>query len=175
MFDWVSAPAYAKLYRDSYTNQLDILVPDIVQGVYGAGWHKAACKLMAHEVIENAGIIPFTYRVEERLGPDGFKYNVIVDLDRIDLKTPWIKRLEEAVQQDGGCPVEILESNEVIFTTRPAYWRALLEQAFVKIFGCMKSAWQSHHAFGLCNANFMSYVKSITNYGGALNSLGGNQ
>ena len=130
MFDWVSGPAYAKLYQHSYRNQLDTLVPDIVRGIYGAGWHKAACKLMAQEVVENAGIIPFTYRVGERVLPCGFKYNVIVDLNRIDMDTPWIKRLAEAAQQEGGCPVEILESNEIIFTTRPAEWRALLEKAF---------------------------------------------
>ena len=175
MFDWVSAPAYAKLFQASDRDQLDTLVPDIVRGIYGAGFHKAACKLMAQEVVENAGTIPFTYRVAERVLDCGFKYNVISDLNRIDRDTPWIERLERATRQEGGCPVEILESNEIIFTTRPGEWRVLLERAFANIFGCMGSVWKGHHAFGLSNANFMNYIHSITNYGGALNDLGGDR
>ena len=86
-------------------------------------------------VINNAGIVPFIYKVQDYLDKNGGKWTAITDVQVHDVASMWVINLAAYVDAGNIVPVEIIESSWTSFQGKPLWWLKHVEAAFATCFG----------------------------------------
>ena len=157
--NWISTPDWYCLYQDwvGADFNFDKLIPKLMRGKYGLGFHKTALMLFVDTSVHNSYDIPFLYEWEEKQdAKTGFCFKKITNVYDSSCNQEWVARLEGCVQIRGA-PIEFISSEWVDLKSKPEFWRTWYLECFHSVFAT------AYDTFNGVNGLFGIGQRDVTN------------